>query len=215
MVNANRLLASIAYLFFYNNTDTLVEDYNLTSDTAHFYKFDNATSAVLPVIIDSETDVIYFPKCCPPDYIYEYEHRKCVRANTSSTIYDDLGFNVSVIKTGLRNCEVIVDRPISELKYENFKLDRKFFLHDELFSYGEYCLDKLDSNSSYIARLCYPREYCSRHLNDNQDWCLKKCCSDGYVLQGKTCALRPNLGLNIKDDLDVIRRNGKVPAICS
>lgn len=215
MVNANRLLATITYLFFYNNTDTLVEDYNLTSDTVRFYKVGNTTSSVLPFVIHSKTDVIYFPKCCPPDYIFESEERKCVRVNTSSAIYDDLGFNISVIRSGLSDCEVIVDRRISELKHENFKLDRKLFLYNELFSYGEYCLEKLYSNNGYIARLCYPREYCSRHLNGRQDWCLKKCCSEGYVLEGKRCILRPDLGLNIRDDLDVIRRNGKVPIICS
>ncbi|GJQ86502.1 hypothetical protein Trydic_g10402 [Trypoxylus dichotomus] len=182
--------------------------YNITEERTHFYVVDNVTAA--PLAVDSREDVIFFPKCCPPEYVFEFENRKCVHNYTYSAVYNDLSLNVSVVKSGLSNCEVIVDRRLSKLTLENFTQDRRFVYNGELFSYGDYCLDKLHDEENYIARLCYTREYCSRSFNDRKDWCLKKCCRDGYVLEGKRCILRPDVGLNVKDNLDVIERNDSI-----
>lgn len=204
MVNVNGLLTSIATLYFYNDTNKIVERNESLIDVITFYAVDNDES-VLPLALDSDTNIIYFPKCCPPNHVFEPESRKCVRTNISN-LYDDLGLNVSIIRSGLSNCEVIVDRRVSEFTIENFTKDRQFLFNNEVFSYGKYCLDKTFDEEGYIARLCYPEKYCSTH----KDWCLKKCCHDGYVLVGKECALKPSLGLNINDNLDVIEKNGKI-----
>ncbi|GJQ86499.1 hypothetical protein Trydic_g10401 [Trypoxylus dichotomus] len=186
-----------------------VVDWNNTvTAAANFYVVDNATVFAIPTEIGSQVDVIYFPKCCPPEHVFEAEKRKCIYNSTISALYNDWGLNVSVVKSGLTNCEVIVDKQLSEFKLENFKSDRKLLFNNELFSYGEYCLDKLHEGNNYIARLCYSGEYCNKNPNNRKEWCLKKCCKDGYVLENKkNCILRPDLGLNIKDDLDVIERN--------
>ncbi|KRT85176.1 hypothetical protein AMK59_2037, partial [Oryctes borbonicus] len=173
-----------------------------------FYAVDNTTVFAIPTEVGSQINVIYFPKCCPPEYVFQAKKHKCIYNNTIPALYDDWGLNVSVIKSGLSNCEVIVDKKLTELKLENFKRDRKFLFNNELFSYGDYCLDKMHDEDNYIARLCYSRDYCTKAFSERKDWCLRKCCKDGYVLKNiRNCILRPDLGLNIENDLDVIKRN--------
>lgn len=214
MAHVKALLTSIATLYFYNSTVKFDKENVSSFGDTHFYVIDKQTTRALPLtVVPDLNKLLYFPKCCPPQYIFQTDKRKCVRNDTVSSFYNELGFNVNIVRSGLTNCEVIVDRQLSEFKLENFGKDRTFMLDNDTFSHGQYCFDKTSdgfNGTNYIARLCYSKEYCSLKSGPHGDWCLKKCCSDGYVLSGRTCILQSDLGLDIAGNLDVIERNGEI-----
>ncbi|KAK9736102.1 hypothetical protein QE152_g12790 [Popillia japonica] len=128
---------------------------------------------------------LFTKSCCQPQTLYDIDNKGCVAANDSSAIYEDLGINIDLIQSGLVFCKVVVDRFVET---KNFRL--------------ENWLDDV-----YVVRLCKNVSYCSNvNKNKNKEWCVHKCCNDGFQSIDYKCSLNDGMGIHVKNHSDVYSR---------
>ncbi|KAK9736103.1 hypothetical protein QE152_g12791 [Popillia japonica] len=72
---------------------------------------------------------------------------------------------------------------------------------------GKFCIDKtLQLDDVYVVRLCKNVSYCSSvNKNKNKEWCVHKCCNDGFQSIDYKCSLNDRMGIHVKNHSDVYR----------
>ncbi|KAK9730411.1 hypothetical protein QE152_g15216 [Popillia japonica] len=151
----------------------------------------------------------YFPKCCPPNYVYHKRHHKC-HLNDTTNIYDVFGEENLLIRSGL-NCTVILDNTIMiDGNDWVINADRSLNFGGRSYRLGDYCLDNhLDNDNELILRTCEAVDVCRK----NNLKCIKKCCADGYFYKGTKCTLGPYFGLSLENNTRFLDKSESFDAV--
>nr|XP_022918966.1 probable G-protein coupled receptor Mth-like 6 [Onthophagus taurus] len=179
----------IAYTDFLLRSKMNINYNKLENDEfAEFYFLED--KKFVPIqFIDLPEDLNYLPKCCPPEYMYHEFKHNCIEDKT----FSDLVEKVNLIKTGL-DCEVIVDHVVSRHSL-NISNDREALFDDKIISFGDYCVDHVYNESNFIVRECKKKDYCLSHTHD---FCIKKCCPDGFQYINRKCIRNPTFGIDME-----------------
>ncbi|GJQ78472.1 hypothetical protein Trydic_g11589 [Trypoxylus dichotomus] len=209
MVNSGTII-SIVTLFlkeFYFD-EHFVPKYTSNKESPYFYKNSSRTKTEYRRIAENETHfptLPYFSKCCPPGYIYHGANRYCLRSD-ATPIYEEINFKTDLLKSGLSECPVILDRFVEKASLERHDGSGYVFLMND--SYNHYCLDNvMEDDDFYVVRICKNEEYCTQtYVEDEGDWCIKKCCADGYGFQDYQCVPRVDSAVRIEMNNDYFER---------
>ncbi|KRT80689.1 hypothetical protein AMK59_4930 [Oryctes borbonicus] len=193
----------------YLNLVTLIVNANLINNLAnyqptyvessrYYYKSDDLKeSQPRPVNFDPIfSQSIFFPKCCPPGFIYNVNKKDCKASSNVSPIYDDFKLKVNLIKSGLSECDVVVDRfmkskDLMRAGTKELKINLK--ISKDRFTPGAYCMDKTVQSDVFVIKICGERSHCSDiSRNRTKEWCVNKCCWDGYSYLGHRCEFNEN-----------------------
>lgn len=138
---------------------------------------------------------VYFPKCCPPNYIYELKHHKCVENNITNFL-DEFGNRTLLIRTDLLECKVILDH-VHNTGSATISVDLEGSLHmkDKSYQFGSYCMDNSDEKESLVVRTCEDIHVC----RSQGVTCIKKCCPDGQYYEGNRCYPGNEFGLSLQN----------------
>lgn len=189
------------------------------AEHSDYYYCDSAHDIVQckPVNYDPvfNNDTTSFPKCCPPNAHYDAKNRGCIRQNTPGMfdVHEELNISVRLMRYGLQECEVIVDRFVN--KNDVNKSEGEFtglIFEDELYKNGKFCIDKVvENDEKYVIRLCREREYClGDGKNSSDEWCVYKCCPDTYILVDNVCARAEKTGIRVEENEVHYERTGKI-----
>lgn len=198
MVPTNEFLTLVT-LIINNNLTNNLENYEpaFVKSSRYYYKI-NATSVLHPVEFDPIfSNKTLFPKCCPPDFSYDLGKKVCVESQMVSSIFQDLKVKVNLVKSGLSECQVVVDRfvkgqDIVRAPAKNLKVGLK--VSKDRIPNGKYCLDKIAQKNAYVIKICDERKYCINNTK-SKDWCVNKCCWEGYSYTGRKCKYAENYAL--------------------
>lgn len=207
MMRATSLL-SLATLFI---RDNITNDFTRSNPTSlgadYFYFYTAEETNEEPPLVNNDSNsanFTYFPKCCPPDFLYDPEDRQCVENRYVTSIYEELNVSIDLIKHGLYGCVVVIDRFVEKSELKRSDGDVRLVIgEDETFAADRFCLDGIDGDERrYVVRLCREREYCwsGDGKNVSNDWCVYKCCADTTALQDNACESIDKSGVRVKQN---------------
>lgn len=214
-------IVSIAVLFLrsIHFNEHYVPDYTDSKQSVYFYKNSRANNAKYRGIITNHTylyQLAYFPKCCPPGYFYEDGNRECLPSN-GTPIYDEINLNTDLIKSGLSECPVLLDRFVAKTSFKRYGGNGYMLLWNETLYKGHYCLDNIvEDEDFYVIRVCQEKDYCFNGTDDgNKDWCVRKCCPDGYRFEDYRCVPVTDSGIRMEMHKDRYERTGELSVFTS
>lgn len=194
-----------------NNLDTYVPEYL----PASYYFFRNLSDPY-PTPKPVEEDEIYensilFPRCCQPGTVYDVHNKGCVPDNNAVPIDEELNIAVNLIQSGLVNCKVVVDRYVRKHDLKVKKGNATLEIEGTAFQKKKFCIDNTAQwNDVYVVRLCKEFDYCVNvDRNVGNEWCVHKCCYDGFQSVDHKCSLNDRMGIHVKNNTHVYERTGK------
>ncbi|GJQ82641.1 hypothetical protein Trydic_g19659 [Trypoxylus dichotomus] len=202
---------TLVTLFFNNNNST----FNSSSRSANaIYHFYNATVQADPPALKSLNygsvlnQFTFFPKCCPLNSVYELENRECVERRNGIQLLRELKVAVDLIKYALIGCDVVVDKLVNRSDVTVNHGPLGLSIDNDSFAPDRFCIDEIAQNTDqYVIKLCKERDYCfgDGRNGAERDWCMYKCCVDGYFLKDNACVLMDKIqknGIRVKDNKD-------------
>ncbi|XP_055853658.1 G-protein coupled receptor Mth2 [Episyrphus balteatus] len=134
-------------------------------------------------------------KCCPYDYIYESELKKCIKKNIPLNYYEVFYDHPVVLNDNQLQCtssQAIVEY---NLRYNDFKFVNGYLLiklTNQKFDIDEFCVEGVVNSNEvvvynrslvnfknslrFLVRVCNRESICDRIP------CIRKCCEDGQIL---------------------------------
>lgn len=215
IARADCFLHNITELFVYDNV-TKNETKNcqpLTTSQQYYWQSTTNTNSTETVKLDCLYEDLshdkYFPKCCPPNYLYYAKHHKCIPSNASN-IHSYLGSANLLIRTDLINCTTI----LNQIHFKNetkltVNSDRSLNYGGKVYALGKYCLDNLLEEEQFILRTCEEVDVCR---NDGVK-CIKKCCPDGQYYKQTDCHPGSEFGLSVENTTRFLDNHGKLKDI--
>ncbi|KAK9736098.1 hypothetical protein QE152_g12794 [Popillia japonica] len=149
-----------------------------------------------------------FPRCCQPETVYDIDNKGCVAVNGSTPIYKVLNISIDLINSGLLGCRVVVDRFVETKNFHVEDGNATLMADTEYAERGQFCIDKTAQRDDiYVVRLCRNVSYCSSvEKNENNEWCVHKCCYDGFQYVDYRCSVNDRMGIHVKNHSDVYAR---------
>lgn len=197
--------------------DFVINDYQFNDtvncsllDSSQYYLYNsNNFSAIrkLECLSGNLAGIKYFPKCCPPNYVYERKDHKCVESN-SSNIYENIINGSLLIRNDLSQCKMILDHVIIDTPYKSVFIasDGTALFKDKLYHLGSYCMDYTNEKDNLVIRTCEEIDVC----RSEGVRCIKKCCDDGKYYKGTSCYPGYKYGLSLTNMTRFKYQNGEL-----
>lgn len=212
MVTSGAILSAVTlYLSGVRFDDQFVPAYN--KDSIYYYKNASEKDAQYNAIeterITYLNKLTFFPKCCAPGSSYESANRECSKSN-STAIYDEINLETDLIRSTLEDCIVIVDRFVEKRNLKRSGgINGYLFVENESFALGQFCLDNIvESDRFYVVRICQGKDFCLNGTDN--DWCIRKCCPDGYGFTDYKCTRTENNGLRVELNKNYYEKTGEI-----
>lgn len=201
MVPASEYLSFVTLIANSNLLNNLVDYHPIYVESSPYYYKNVTVADSNPRPVDYDpifTSSTFFPKCCPPGFSYDVHKKDCAPSLDTTPIYEELKVKVNLIRSGMSDCQVVADKfvmrkGVMQASTKDFKINLK--IGKERFSPGKYCLDKTVQSKAYIVQICSDRKYCA----ENKNWCVSKCCWNGYSYKGRNCQFTTGGG-TLQDD---------------
>ncbi|GJQ78477.1 hypothetical protein Trydic_g11594 [Trypoxylus dichotomus] len=204
---------SLVTLFFNNSVINNLDNYKPLYHPASYYFFHNLSdenAVPRPVQQDLEyfSNSTFFPRCCQPGTAYDIDNRGCVPSANTVPIHEELNITVNLIQSGLKYCTVVVDRFVKKYDLKVQEGNASLKVEDEIFGKRKFCVDNIwHNNEDYVVRLCKEDNYCEKvDRNIANEWCVHKCCEEGYQLRNYICVLNDRMGIHVKNNTQVYER---------
>ncbi|GJQ78471.1 hypothetical protein Trydic_g11588 [Trypoxylus dichotomus] len=196
MVPASEYLNIVTLIVNANLINNITNYYPAYVESSRYYYKSGDPNELNPRPVDFDPSLeqaVFFPKCCPPGSLYDVDKKDC-KTSPDISIYDDLNIKVDLVKSGLSECDVVVDRfvksnDVRRANTRELKINLK--VNKDRFSPGTYCMDKTVQKNVLIIKICGERSYCLNSAKGTR-WCVNKCCWDGYSYQGRRCEFNKN-----------------------